>query len=492
MGKYVIGIDQSTQGTKAVLFDESGRLLERCDAAHEQKIDGQGWISHDPQILYANVLRVAKQVIEKAKIDKNQVACLGLTNQRETTGVWDKRSGEPLADAIVWQCSRAKEICSKMAEEHQQTQQIYAATGLTLSPFYPASKMRWFMEHVPEVERAVTEGHVAFGTVDSWLLFKLSGHTVFKTDATNARRTQLFNIHTLCWDEAVCGAFQIPMQALPEVVDSDDYFAETDLDGYLEHAIPIRAVMGDSHAALFAHNCRQPGQLKATYGTGSSVMLNVGEQAVVSQHGLSSSIAWKIQGTPMYVLEGNINYTGAVITWLKELGVLLDPAAATQMAQQANPEDQTCIVPAFSGLGAPWWKHDAHGIIVGLGRSTGKNEMVRAACDSIAFQIYDVIDAMRKDTGLPIHEIKVDGGPTRNSYLMQLQSDLIEGRLMIPKKEELSVIGAAYLAGIAAGIYDEQEVFARTVYDTRSPALGENERIQQLEKWKRAISVLLK
>ncbi|MFQ8688635.1 MAG: FGGY-family carbohydrate kinase [Blautia sp.] len=489
--RYVLGIDQSTQGTKAVLFDKAGRLKARYDVPHRQIISQEGWVSHDLTQIYQNVIRAAKGVVEKASIHREDIICMGLTNQRETTAAWDRDTGKPLADAIVWQCSRAKDICSRMGEDSREAAYLYEQTGLKLSPYYPAAKMAWLLENVEAVALKAREGRVALGTIDSWVIYQLTGHKSFKTDYSNASRTQLFNIHKLAWDEDICSWFRIPPWALPEVVDSDGMFGETDLEGFLGEKIPICGVLGDSHGALFGHNCRWEGEVKATYGTGSSVMLNVGNHPIASKHGLSTSLAWKIKGEVSYVLEGNINYTGAVISWLKERGVLVQAALATQMAKEAHPEDQTCIVPAFSGLGAPWWNNEARAIMTGMSRSTGKKELVRAACDCIACQISDVVEAMRKDTGLPMEKLSVDGGPTRNTYLMQLQSDLTGAKIRIPDTEELSVIGAAYLAGTTAGLYREEDVYRTLTYQSFQPGMDERCREEKLAIWRKNIEMLL-
>ncbi len=489
---YVLGVDQSTQGTKAVLFDRNGKLIGRADVPHRQIINEKGWISHNPSEIYENVLTACKEVIGKSAIDADQIACMGITNQRETTVVWDKKTGRELADAVVWQCNRAKDICVKMEDTYRCGQEVYEKTGLKLSPYYPAAKLAWLLENVPEIRQKVREGSAAFGTIDSWLLFKLTEGKVHKTDYSNASRTQLFNLETLTWDEEICRYFGIEKNMLPEICDSDSCFGETTLGGLLKKPIPICGVLGDSHGALFGHNCRKKGGIKATYGTGSSVMLNTGEQKTVSKHGLSTSIAWKVGGQVSYVLEGNINYTGAVISWLKdEMGLIRSAGESEALALEANKKDETYIVPAFSGLGAPWWKNNAKAIITGMNRTTGKKELVKAACDCIAYQINDVVKAMRADTGLEIQELCVDGGPTRNHYLMQFQSDISEVRIKIPDAEELSVIGASYLAGISAGIYDPDTIYRAISYDYYDVKMERAVRNKKIQGWESAVQMLL-
>lgn len=490
---YVLGVDQSTQGTKAVLFNEKGFLIARYDLPHAQIINERGWISHDLSEIYHNVIAACKGVIEKAGISSSDICCMGITNQRETTAAWDKQTGKPLAPAVVWQCNRATEICMDLENNRGLAGEIYKKTGLKLSPYYPAAKMSWLIQNVPEVKEKAQKHTLALGTVDSWLIYKLTHGKSFKTDYSNASRTQLFHLRNLCWDTEICNIFGIPVDALPLVGDSDSVFGKTDLEGFLKEPIPICGVVGDSHGALFGHNCRKEGEIKATYGTGSSVMLNVGTTPVTSSHGLSSSLAWKVKGKVSYVLEGNINYTGAVISWIKdEVGILPSAAQTEDFIKKANPQDQTYLVPAFSGLGAPWWKNDASAMIVGMNRSTGKNELVKAACDCIAYQINDVVEAMRKDTGLAIGTLCVDGGPTRNRYLMQFQSDITDAQIRIPDTEELSVIGAAYMAGISLGVYQEKEIYQRVSYEDYHRKMDEKIRQKKQEGWKKAVRMLLK
>lgn len=490
---YILGIDQSTQGTKAVLFDKSGKIIARADALHRQIVSEQNWVSHDLEEIYTNVINASRQVIEKAGIDKKEIVCVGIDNQRETTAAWNRRTGKPLENAIVWQCSRAKEICKRIEQDGTSGEKIYRRTGLKLSPYYPAGKMAWFLENIPGIKELAKNGELALGTMDSWLVYKLTRGKEFKTDYSNASRTQLMNIEDLTWDKEMCELFGIPMQALPQICDSDSVFGHTDLDGYLDHAIPICAVLGDSHGALYGHDCRMAGGIKTTYGTGSSVMMNTGEKPFFSQHGLSTSLAWRIKGKASYVLEGNINYTGAVITWLKDKLRMIDsPGETEELARKADPNDHTYIVPAFSGLGAPWWRDDVYATIYGMSRTTGREEIVKAGCDCIAYQINDVIDAMRKDSGIIIPKMCVDGGPTRNDYLMQFQSDISQTEVRIPDAEELSVIGAGFLAGESAGYYDPDRIYEAIYYHTFEAQMEEKERIQKVQGWKEAVEMLLR
>ncbi len=453
MSQYVLSVDQSTQGTKALLFDEEGALLCRASLAHRQIVDEHGWVEHDPEEIWQNTLKVVRLVTEKAGIDKNSIAALGLSNQRETSVCWERCTGRPVYNAIVWQCARGAAICEEI-EKRGYGDFVRQKTGLPLSPYFPAAKLAWIFRNVDGAAERARRGKICAGTIDSWLVYRLTGGVRHQTDYSNASRTQLFNINALEWDRELLSLFGIPAGCMPEVTDSDGDFGETDFDGWLDRPIPIRGVLGDSHAALFGQGCLKPGMVKATYGTGSSIMMNAGESPVYSSAGLASSLAWKIGGKVNYVLEGNINYSAAVITWLKDgLQLIASPSETEALARAANPADTTYLVPAFSGLGAPYWDSGAKAAFTGMTRVTGKNEIVRAALDCIAYQITDIIRAMERSAGTPIGELRADGGAAKNRYLMQFQSDMLNIPVRVPEVEELSGIGAAWVAGITAGIY---------------------------------------
>ena len=438
--KTVLCIDQSTQGTKALLLDEEGRVIARAARPHRQIVDGRGYISHDLDEIWQNVLLVARECVGE---NAASVKAVGISNQRETSCMWNDEG--PLADAVVWQCARGKDISDALAP---YADLVRERTGLPLSPYFPAAKYAWLLRNTEK------SGKVRLGTVDSFLVWKLTGN--FYTDYSNASRTQLFNIHTLQWDEELCRLFGVPVETLPEVKDSDGVFGMTDMGGLLPEQVPVCGVLGDSHAALFAEGCLGAGQLKVTYGTGSSVMMNVGGRPVLSGHGLASSLAWKRKGKVNYVLEGNINYSCAVITWLKDdLGLLNDAKEAGVLAAEANERDETVLIPAFSGLSAPYWKPEARAAILNMSRTTGKKELCRAAEESIAFQIADILDALRADTGLEAREVRADGGAAGDAFLMQLQADVSGASVLASCERELSPLGAGVLAGIAAGVYQE-------------------------------------
>lgn len=483
---YILSIDQSTQGTKALLFDQNGKLLLRKDLAHRQIINEKGWVSHNLSEIYANTIQAATQVIEASGIDKRQLAAVGISNQRETTTMWDRMTGEPLADAVVWQCGRAEAVSREIAQAGSGGL-VQKKTGIPLSGYFPASKMAWLLRNTEGAAQKAKEGRVALGTMDSWLVYRLTKGKACKTDVSNASRTQLLDLETLRWDEELCGLFGIPMQALAEVADSDARFGETDLEGYLEHPVPILGVLGDSHGALFGQGCIRPGMIKATYGTGSSLMMNIGKKPTRSSHGVVTSVAWSMGGEAAYCLEGNLNYAGAVISWLKNDLHLIQSAAQTQQdAYAANPQDGTYLVPAFTGLGAPYWDANARAAISGISRTTGRAEIVKAALECIAYQINDLVQAMEQDTGEAISQLRADDGPSRNTYLMQFQSDICAKEVLVPQAEELSGIGAAYAAGIAAGVFDREKLFAQADVDVYQPKMEESLRKQKLEAGSRA------
>lgn len=488
--KYVLSVDQSTQGTKALLFDETGRLICRRDVAHEQKINGSGWVSHDPEEIYRNTLESVRLVLSDSGIDPAGVMALGISNQRETSLCWRRDTGKPIADAIVWQCGRAKELCQRVIDAGW-SEAVHAATGIPISPFFPASKFAWLVENVPGAAEMAKEHRLCFGTIDAWLVYKLTDGESYKTDYSNASRTQLFNIHTLRWDEQVCAAFGLDAADLPEVTDSDACFGMTDMGGILPKKIPIHAVLGDSHAALFGQGCLGAGMAKATYGTGSSIMMNIGTVPIESRNGLVNSLAWKFRGQVNYVMEGNLNYTGAVISWLqKDVGLVSSAAQTQELAESANPADTTYLVPAFTGLGAPYWRNDAKAAIYGMTRLTGRAELVKAALECIAYQITDIVKAMERDTGMKLSQLRVDGGPTRNAYLMQLQSDLLEAKVCIPSSEELSGIGAAYMAGLSEGVFT-QNVFSVLNYAYFVPKMDAETRQTKYAGWQDAVKSVI-
>lgn len=489
--KYILGIDQSTSGTKALLFNKEGDLIARSDLPHDQLISEKGWVEHNPIQIYENTLGVVRTVVKLAGIDKNNIVGVGISNQRETAMIWEKHTGHPVYNAVVWQCARGEAICNKI-EGAGYKDIIKRHTGLHLSPYFSAAKISWILQNVDGVKEKADKEELCCGTMDSWLIYKLTNGTSFKTDYSNASRTQLFNILELKWDKEICKIFGIPMEMLAEVCDSNGFYGETDFDGFLEHKVPIQGVLGDSHGALFGQGCLDKGMIKATYGTGSSIMMNIGSEPMFSRNGIVTSLAYGINGQVNYVLEGNINYTGAVIKWLVEEVKLIQSAKESEeLAKAANQEDRTYLVPAFTGLGAPYWDSNATAHISGMTRTTGKAEIVKAAVESIAYQIADIVKLMSEESGVAIEELRVDGGPTRNEYLMQFQSDILGIGVQVPNVEELSGIGVAYLVGITLGIYEQEKLFARVNRKCFNPVMNKDTKERRCQGWKDAVLCVL-
>ena len=490
MEGYILGIDQSTQSTKAVLFDENGNVCAYKQIEHRQFVDENGWVSHDMLEIYDNCIKAVKELVACDRMYATNIKCIAITNQRESTGMWDKITGTPFDRAVVWQCSRAADICEREDIKNNK-EYIRKVTGLCLSPYYPAAKLAWLIENNSNIKAAKDKNNVCAGTMDSWLIFKLTKGKVFKTDISNASRSQLFDIRNEKWDEHLCDIFGVNINMLPQVCDSDSFFGETDMEGILSDGVPIMSVMGDSHAALFGEGCINKGMAKVTYGTGSSIMLNTGDNIVVSKSGLSLTIAWKRNGKTVYALEGNINYTGAVITWLKDDLKLISSASDTgKIAQAAVKDDGLYLIPAFTGLGAPYWYDKAKAQIVGIDRTTGKNEIVRAALECIAYQISDVLLAMEKDTDCKTDNLYADGGPAQNEYLMQFQSDILQRNVAVPEMKMLSAMGTAYMAGINIGLYSEDILTDTKNMTIYSPKINEHTCNRKYNGWKNNINRL--
>lgn len=491
MDEYILAVDQSTQGTKGLIFDGSGKLIAHCDRPHAQLINERGWVEHDPEEIYRNTLAVVREVTERAGVDKKRILAFGISNQRETVAAWNRRTLKPVCNAIVWQCARGAEICRRL-DRGGLAEKVKSSTGLRLSPYFSAAKLAWILENVEGAKAMADSGCLCMGTIDSWLIYRLTGGRSFRTDYSNAARTQLFNITSLQWDPEMCGAFHVPMSCLAEVCSSDSSFGETDFEGYLPSPIPIFGVLGDSNGALFGQGCLHPGMVKATYGTGSSVMLNIGKKPVLCKD-LVTSLAWGMDGRVNYVLEGNVNYAGAVITWLKNDLHLIDSACEVQgLAESANADDRTYLVPAFTGLGSPYWDSGATALLTGMTRRTGKAEIVRAAENCIAFQIADIVNRMREQSGVEISELRADGGPTGDGYLMQFQSDILGLPVRVPDVREISGLGAAYMAGIHAGLYEKEKIFERIGRNSFTGKMDPGEREKRYAGWQKAVGLALR
>ncbi|WP_332239128.1 FGGY-family carbohydrate kinase [Sporolactobacillus sp. KGMB 08714] len=441
MTELTLAIDQSTQGTKVLLIDHEGTIKYKTTRTHRQLISPEGWISHDLTEIQANLKALVHLALAHAK--GATVTSVAISNQRETAAAWSRSSGEPLALAIVWQDNRAKELVDELVAK-PESGTIKMKTGLNLSPYFTGAKFAWLLIHNAVVRTAQSRGDLCFGTIDSWLVSVLTNGDSFKTEPSNACRTQLMDLNTGTWDQSLCDLFGIDQNELPQIIDSDGIFGKTDLFGELNHSIPITSVLGDSQAALYAEGCHSPGQFKVTFGTGSSIMLNTGEEKIRSETGLNTSIAWRKRGQTTYVLEGNVNYSGAVITWLKNnLAIIGDPAETDCMAQAADPNDTTCLVPAFSGLAAPYNRPEMKAAFVGMTMLTGKNELVRASLDAVVFQIADIVQLLQDQSPDLEPIIHVDGGMICNHYLMQFLADIAQRQVIISPVQELSGVGAA-------------------------------------------------
>ncbi len=435
----VLAIDQSTSGTKAILVNARGEIVRRATLPHKQHYPAPGRVEHDANEIYANTLKLIGEV------GRGEIAAMAIANQRETTVVWDRKTGEPVCPAVVWQDVRAEGLCRSLFEHAER---VLDKTGLLLSPYYPAAKLAAVLQEHPDVKRRAEAGELCAGTVDSYLLYRLTNGKTFATDVSNASRTQLMNLRTLAWDDELLDIFGIPESLLAErILPSDAAFGERD-------GAPIRCVLGDSHASLFGHGCHAQGMVKTSYGTGSSLMLNVGEAPVLSRHGLSASVGFGFQGRVCYVLEGNITCSADTLVWLKEELRLIDDIAEVEAIASSVPgTDGVTLVPAFSGLGAPYFDSNARAILCGMNRGTTRAHVVRAALLSIAHQNADVLDAMRKDTGLPVRALHADGGGSVNKLLMQAQADFAGCEVRCSPEKDLTALGAAYMAGLAAGLY---------------------------------------
>ncbi len=484
----ILAIDQSTQGTKALLFDAEGNFVEKASRPHEQYVNEAGWVEHDAEEIMTNVLACSRDVCKKAGVEAGEVRAVGISNQRETCLAWDRERREPLARAIVWQCGRAKDICEQMSAQDGVAERVAELSGMALSPYFSAAKLAWLLRNADGVAAAAEAGTLCLGTIDSWLVFKLSEEHAFATEPSNACRTQLLDIRTGAWSSELCEAFGVPMAALAEVKPSDSVFGHTTMGGLFVEPVPICGVLGDSQAALAAQNCLEPGDTKATYGTGSSVMMQTGSELKQSQSGLVSSIAWDFGGERSYVLEGNLNYTGATITWLKDqMGLIESPAEVEGVIAQANPADRAYFVPAFTGLGAPWWDTEATGLLTGVTRTTGCAEMVKACAESIPYQIADVLDALRADTGLEVGELRADGGVTANGYLMQFQADMAGADVVVSSLNELSAAGAGFVAGRSAGLFDHNVIYEKVERRAFKPAMGADAVVSKRAGWHLAL-----
>lgn len=453
MKKYMLSLDQGTTSSRAIVFDSNGLPVSIAQKEFRQYYPKPGWVEHSPEEIWSTQLGVAMEAIAKAGIESRNIEGIGITNQRETTLVWDRITGEPVYKAIVWQDRRTADFCDQLKKDGY-AKKILEKTGLIIDAYFSATKIRWILDNVPGVRDKANRGALAFGTVDSWLVWNLTKGSLHITDVSNASRTMLFNIHTLKWDEDLLKMFNIPLSMLPEVRSSSELYGHT--KGHFSSVIPVAGIAGDQQSALFGQMCIDPGMVKNTYGTGCFLMMNIGTEPVRSKSRLLTTVGWQIGNTTNYALEGSIFIGGAVVQWLRDgLGVIRKSADVESLASKVPDSDGVYFVPAFAGLGAPYWNQHARGTITGLTRGSTAAHIARAALDSIAYQTLEVLLAMKKDSGIDISELRVDGGATVNNSLLQFQADLLQANVVRPKITETTALGAAYLAGLATGYWSD-------------------------------------
>ncbi|MBN2616448.1 MAG: glycerol kinase GlpK [Bacteroidales bacterium] len=487
--KYILALDQGTTSSRAILFDATGTICGVAQQEFSQYFPKPGFVEHDPEDIYRSQVQVARKVLEKTGITYRQIDSIGITNQRETTIVWDRKTGKPVYRAIVWQDRRTAPFCNRLKKEGY-VDLIRMKTGLEIDAYFSGTKINWILDNVAGARQRAERGELAFGTVDTWLMWHLSGGKVHLTDVSNASRTLLFNIHTLQWDDELLKIFNIPVSMLPEVRSNSDLFTETSV---FRGPVPVTGVAGDQQAALFGQMCIHQGMVKNTYGTGCFIMLNTGNEPVVSSHRLLTTVGWQLNGETTYALEGSVFVGGAVIQWLRDaLEFINDSSESEALAASAEDNGGVYFVPAFTGLGAPYWNPDARGLIYGLSRGSTKAHIMRAALESVAFQSYDVLKAMEQDAGFPIDTLRVDGGASANNLLMQFQSDLLQTAVQRPKVVESTSLGAAYFAGLHTGFWSGvEEIEKQWAVERTFLPLQEPSAVQPLlEEWKKVVSVL--
>ncbi|MCA3747945.1 MAG: glycerol kinase GlpK [Rubrobacter sp.] len=489
-GEYVLAIDQGTTGTTVLVFDREGRIAGRAYSEFTQHYPRPGWVEHDPNEIWNVSMRVVGEALGDAKVSARQLAAIGITNQRETTVMWDRRTGEPVANAIVWQDRRTAGTCDRLKEEGLE-ETFRRKTGLVIDAYFSGTKVKWFLDNVAGLREKAGRGEIAFGTIDSWLVYKLTGGQAHITDYSNASRTLMYNIYDLRWDEELLEILGVPAEVLPEVKPSSHVYGETDPDSFFQASVPVAGIAGDQQAALFGQAAYERGLAKNTYGTGSFVLMNTGNEAVPSKEGLLTTIAWGIGEEPVeYALEGAIFITGAAVQWLRDgLGIIRSAAETEALAKSVESNDGVYFVPALVGLGAPHWDSYARGTIVGITRGTTKAHLARAALESMCYQTLDVVRAMERDSGIELKELRADGGAVANTFLMQFQSDILGVPVEVPEITETTALGSAYLAGLATGFWESrEELDARWQLARRyEPSMEEGERGRLHRMWLRAV-----
>ncbi|MEB3284739.1 MAG: glycerol kinase GlpK [Candidatus Sericytochromatia bacterium] len=490
MAGYILAIDQGTTGSTAIIFDVKGRPIGKGYQEITQHYPQPGWVEHDAVEIWTRTLRAIREALSAANLHGHQLTGIGITNQRETVVLWDRETGKPLHNAIVWQCRRTAEQCQQLANS-PVAKTITEQTGLVVDAYFSASKLAWLLEHIPDARGAAEQGRLAAGTIDSWLLWNLTAGRVHSTDVTNASRTMLFDIHRLAWSEELLETFGIPAPLLPTVRPSGCKFGDTAEIEILPAGIPIAAIAGDQHAALFGQNCFEAGQAKNTYGTGCFMLMNTGGKAVPSRNRLLTTLAWQREGAPpLYALEGSVFMAGAAVQWLRDgLGIITQAADSEALASSVPDTGGVYLVPAFVGLGAPYWDGFARGTIVGLTRGSSRAHITRATLEAIAYQTRDILDAMAKDSGVSLAELRVDGGATANNFLMQFQADVLGVSVVRQNQVESTAWGAAALAGLTTGLWESQEALSHLQSGDRrfEPSLSSPQRASLYSGWQRAV-----
>lgn len=488
MAKYVMALDAGTTSNRCILFNETGEICSMAQKEFRQFFPNPGWVEHDANEIWSSMLGVAVEAMNMIRATAEDIAAIGITNQRETAIVWNKETGEPVYNAIVWQCRRTSDIADELKKKGLE-ETYRQKTGLIIDAYFSATKIKWILDHVDGARALAEEGKLLFGTVETWLIWKFTKGAVHVTDYSNASRTMLFNINDLCWDKEILAELDIPEAMLPAARPSSEIYGYTD-PSFLGDAVPIAGAAGDQQAALFGQTCFHAGEAKNTYGTGCFLLMNTGEKPVFSQNGLVTTIAWGLDGKVNYALEGSIFVAGAAIQWLRDNMRMIDSSVDSEyMAKKVHGTHGCYVVPAFTGLGAPHWDQYARGTIVGLTRGTNKNHIIRATLESIALQVCDVIDAMRADAGVELKALKVDGGASANNFLMQFQADMIDAPVKRPECVETTAMGAAYLAGLAVGYWKSKEDVIRNqqIDCVFSPQMEERDREEKRRGWNKAV-----
>ncbi|MGN6298321.1 MAG: glycerol kinase GlpK [Ginsengibacter sp.] len=489
MKKYILTLDQGTTSSRAILFNNEGKIASLAQKEFTQFYPKPGWVEHDPMEIWSSQASVITEAVLKENLSADEIAAIGITNQRETTIVWDRQTGRPVYNAIVWQDRRTSEKCDELKQQGLD-KSIREKTGLVLDAYFSATKIQWILDNVEGAREKAEKGELAFGTVDTWLIWNLTGGQLHVTDVTNASRTMIFNINTLAWDDELLNIFQIPKNMLPEVKSSSEVYGETS-GQLLATKVPIAGIAGDQQAALFGHICVKPGMVKNTYGTGCFMLMNIGDKPVLSKNNLITTIAWKIGDKVQYAFEGSIFIAGAVVQWLRdELKIISSAAEIEALASEVQDSGGVYMVPAFAGLGAPYWNQYARGTIFGITRGTNRSHFCRAALEGIAFQVMEVLKAMESDSGIEIKELRVDGGATQNNLLLQFQADILKAAVVRPEVTEVTAIGAAYLAGLAVGFWDNIEQIQKQWQVNRRFEPGSGNMDELINGWFRAIKAV--